>query len=94
MVRSMMRQFASDRIAVIFDAKGKTFRDDMFPEYKAHRPPMPDDLRCQIEPLHNIIRKWVLPLLSVEGVEADDVIRNVHLSGVTSGHAGTYQYGR
>lgn len=74
MVRSMMRQFASDRIAVIFDAKGKTFRDDMFPEYKAHRPPMPDDLRCQIEPLHNIIRAMGLPLLSVEGVEADDVI--------------------
>ncbi|MFG0773393.1 DNA polymerase I [Vibrio plantisponsor] len=74
MVRSMMRQFASDRIAVIFDAKGKTFRDDMFPEYKAHRPPMPDDLRCQIEPIHNIIRAMGLPLLSVEGVEADDVI--------------------
>ncbi|WP_165312611.1 DNA polymerase I [Vibrio ziniensis] len=74
MVRSMMRQFASDRIAVIFDAKGKTFRDEMFPEYKAHRPPMPDDLRCQIEPLHNIIRAMGLPLLSIEGVEADDVI--------------------
>ncbi len=74
MVRSMMRQFASDRIAVIFDAKGKTFRDEMYPEYKAHRPPMPDDLRCQIEPLHNIIRAMGLPLLAIEGVEADDVI--------------------
>ena len=74
MLRSMMRQFASDRIAVIFDAKGKTFRDDMYPEYKANRPPMPDDLRCQIEPLHNVIRAMGLPLISIPGVEADDVI--------------------
>ncbi|MGR5207082.1 DNA polymerase I [Vibrio sp. PNB23_22_7] len=74
MLRSMMRQFASDRIAVVFDAKGKTFRDDMYPEYKAHRPPMPDDLRCQIEPLHNVIRAMGLPLICVPGVEADDVI--------------------
>ncbi len=74
MLRSMMRQFASERIAVIFDAKGKTFRDEMYSEYKANRPPMPDDLRCQIEPLHNIIRAMGLPLISIEGVEADDVI--------------------
>ncbi|MCW8333183.1 DNA polymerase I [Vibrio paucivorans] len=74
MLRSMMRQFSSDRIAVIFDAKGKTFRDDMYPEYKANRPPMPDDLRCQIEPLHNVIRAMGLPLISIPGVEADDVI--------------------
>lgn len=74
MVRAMMRQFASDRIAVIFDAKGKTFRDQMYDQYKANRPPMPDDLRCQIEPLHQIIRAMGLPLLSIEGVEADDVI--------------------
>ncbi len=74
MLRSMMRQYPSDRIAVVFDAKGKTFRDDMYPEYKANRPPMPDDLRCQIEPLHNIIRALGLPLISIEGVEADDVI--------------------
>ncbi|MFM2641133.1 DNA polymerase I [Vibrio chagasii] len=74
MLRSMMRQFASDRIAVIFDAKGKTFRDDMYPEYKANRPPMPDDLRCQIEPLHNVIRAMGLPLISIPSVEADDVI--------------------
>ncbi|MGR5133296.1 DNA polymerase I [Vibrio alfacsensis] len=74
MLRSMMRQFASDRIAVVFDAKGKTFRDDIYPEYKAHRPPMPDDLRCQIEPLHNVIRAMGLPLICVPGVEADDVI--------------------
>lgn len=74
MLRSMMRQFSSDRIAVIFDAKGKTFRDDMYSDYKANRPPMPDDLRCQIEPLFNIIRAMGLPLISIEGVEADDVI--------------------
>ncbi|OIQ24981.1 DNA polymerase I [uncultured Vibrio sp.] len=74
MLRSMMRQFSSERIAVIFDAKGKTFRDDMYPEYKANRPSMPDDLRCQIEPLHNVIRAMGLPLISIPGVEADDVI--------------------
>lgn len=74
MVRAMMRQFSSERIVVIFDAKGKTFRDEMYEQYKANRPPMPDDLRCQIEPLHQIIRAMGLPLLSIEGVEADDVI--------------------
>ncbi|EDL53324.1 DNA polymerase I [Vibrio mediterranei AK1] len=74
MLRSMMRQFASERIAVVFDAKGKTFRDNMYPEYKANRPPMPDDLRCQIEPLHNVIKAMGLPLICVPGVEADDVI--------------------
>ncbi|WP_072670190.1 DNA polymerase I [Vibrio injensis] len=74
MLRAMMRQFASERMAVIFDAKGKTFRDDMYEQYKANRPPMPDDLRCQIEPLHQIIRAMGLPLISIEGVEADDVI--------------------
>ncbi|PMK01063.1 DNA polymerase I, partial [Vibrio sp. 10N.261.55.A7] len=74
MLRSMMRQFSSERIAVIFDAKGKTFRDDMYPEYKANRPSMPDDLRSQIEPLHNVIRAMGLPLISIPGVEADDVI--------------------
>ncbi len=74
MLRSMMRQFSTDRIAVIFDAKGKTFRDDMYSEYKANRPPMPDDLRCQIEPLYSVIRAMGLPLISIPGVEADDVI--------------------
>ncbi|EHH1074694.1 DNA polymerase I [Vibrio parahaemolyticus] len=74
MLRSMMRQFASERIAVVFDAKGKTFRDEMYSEYKANRPPMPDDLRCQIEPLHNVIRAMGLPLICIPGVEADDVI--------------------
>ncbi len=74
MVRSLLRQFSSEHFAVVFDAKGKTFRDEIFPEYKAHRPSMPDELRCQIEPLHRLIRAMGLPLLCVEGVEADDVI--------------------
>ncbi|CEO40623.1 DNA polymerase I [Photobacterium kishitanii] len=74
MLRSMLRQFSTDRIAVIFDAKGKTFRDDMYPEYKANRPPMPEDLRGQIEPLHAVIKAMGLPLISISGVEADDVI--------------------
>ena len=74
MLRSMMRQFSSERIAVVFDAKGKTFRDEMYAEYKANRPPMPDDLRCQIEPLYDVIRAMGLPLICIPGVEADDVI--------------------
>lgn len=74
MLRSLLRQFPHSHVAVIFDAKGKTFRDDMYEQYKANRPPMPDDLRGQIEPLHKIIKAMGLPLLAVEGVEADDVI--------------------
>lgn len=74
MLRSMMRQFSTEKIVVIFDAKGKTFRDDLYPEYKANRPSMPDELRCQIEPLYNVIRAMGLPLISIPGVEADDVI--------------------
>ncbi|HIF9070551.1 TPA: DNA polymerase I [Photobacterium damselae] len=74
MLRSMLRQFSTEHIAVIFDAKGKTFRDEMFADYKANRPPMPDDLRGQIEPLHALIKAMGLPLISISGVEADDVI--------------------
>jgi len=74
MLRSLCKQYDSQRIAVIFDAKGKTFRNDIYPEYKAHRPPMPDDLRSQIAPVHNIIRALGFPLYAIEGVEADDVI--------------------
>ncbi|KJF80294.1 DNA polymerase I [Photobacterium angustum] len=74
MLRSMLRQFSTEHIAVIFDAKGKTFRDDMYPEYKSNRPPMPDDLRSQIEPLHAVIKAMGLPLIAISGVEADDVI--------------------
>ena len=74
MLKSLIAQVQPSHIAVVFDAKGKTFRDEMFEQYKSHRPPMPDDLRAQIQPLHNIIRALGIPLLSVEGVEADDVI--------------------
>ena len=74
MLRKLIDQYHPVHMAVVFDAPGKTFRDDMYPEYKSHRPPMPDDLRVQIEPLHEIVRAMGLPLLMVEGVEADDVI--------------------
>lgn len=74
MLRRMDKDFPGSTVVVIFDAKGKTFRDDIYPEYKAHRPPMPDDLRSQIQPIHDIIRAMGLPLLIIDGVEADDVI--------------------
>jgi DNA polymerase-1 len=74
MVRSLIKQYPDSPIAVIFDATGKTFRNDIYKEYKAHRPPMPDDLRGQIEPIHEIIKAMGLPLVIVPGVEADDVI--------------------
>jgi DNA polymerase I len=74
MLRSLMLQYQPSHVAVVFDAKGKTFRDELFAEYKSHRPPMPDDLREQIEPLHKMVQAVGLPLLAVSGVEADDVI--------------------
>ncbi|MFT7267457.1 MAG: DNA polymerase-1 [Porticoccus sp.] len=74
MMRRMMKDFPDSPIVVIFDAKGKTFRDDLYVEYKSHRPPMPDDLRLQIEPIHKIIEAMGLPMLIIDGVEADDVI--------------------
>jgi DNA polymerase-1 len=74
MLRKLLEQYNPEHIAVVFDAKGKTFRNDMYPDYKATRPPMPDDLREQIEPLHNVVRAMGFPLLMVDGVEADDVI--------------------
>ena len=77
MLKSLISQFGPTHIGVIFDAKGPTFRNEMYPEYKAHRPPMPDDLRCQIEPLYNIIKAMGLPLISISGVEADDVIGTI-----------------
>ena len=74
MFRSLKKDYPNGNIVAIFDAKGKTFRNDMYPEYKANRPPMPDDLRTQIAPIHEIITAMGLPLLVIEGVEADDVI--------------------
>ncbi|EJG3423173.1 DNA polymerase I [Salmonella enterica] len=74
MLRSLIMQYQPTHAAVVFDAKGKTFRDELFEHYKSHRPPMPDDLRAQIEPLHAMVKAMGLPLLAVSGVEADDVI--------------------
>lgn len=77
MLRSLLTRYQPSHIAVVFDAKGNTFRNELYSEYKAHRPPMPDDLRSQIAPLHRIIRALGLPLLSISGVEADDVIGTI-----------------
>jgi DNA polymerase-1 len=74
MIRSLIKSNPDSNIAIVFDAKGQTFRNRIFEEYKAHRPPMPDELRSQIQPIHDIIRAMGLPLLIVDDVEADDVI--------------------
>ena len=74
MLKSLLRQYKPSQMVVVFDAKGPTFRNEMYSEYKAHRPPMPDDLRYQIAPLHQIIEAMGLPLICISGVEADDVI--------------------
>ena len=74
MLRSLILQYQPTHAVVVFDAKGKTFRDELFEHYKSHRPPMPDDLRAQIEPLHAMVKAMGLPLMAVPGVEADDVI--------------------
>ena len=74
MLKSLIKQYNPTHMAVIFDAKGKTFRDDIYKEYKANRPPMPEELRSQIEPLHTIIKAMGLPVIVESGVEADDVI--------------------
>ncbi|MGD8514499.1 MAG: 5'-3' exonuclease H3TH domain-containing protein, partial [Granulosicoccaceae bacterium] len=74
MLRRLLREYDPEYMAVVFDAKGKTFRDELYEQYKAHRPPMPDELRQQIEPLHAIVEAMGLPLLIIDGVEADDVI--------------------
>jgi len=85
MMRSLARDYANANIVVVFDAKGPTFRNEMYAEYKAHRPPMPDDMRPQIEPIHNIIRAMGLPLLMVSGVEADDVIGTLAAQATAQG---------
>ncbi len=85
MLRSLLTQYRPSHVAVVFDAKGKTFRDELFEHYKSHRPPMPDDLRSQIEPLHNMVRAMGLPLLAVPGVEADDVIGTLALEAERAG---------
>ena len=74
MIRKLVADYAGDQVVVIFDAKGPTFRNEIYSEYKANRPPMPDELREQIEPIHQTIRAMGLPLICIDGVEADDVI--------------------
>lgn len=74
MLRRIPQDYPGSNVIVVFDAKGKNFRHELYPEYKANRPPMPDDLRCQIEPIHQMIKAMGLPLLIIPDVEADDVI--------------------
>ncbi|HDS1678575.1 TPA: DNA polymerase I [Pseudomonas putida] len=87
MLKSLRKQYPDSLFAVVFDAKGGTFRDAMFAEYKANRPSMPDDLRVQVEPLHASVRALGYPLLCVEGVEADDVIGTLARSSAAQGRA-------
>ncbi|WP_459614654.1 DNA polymerase I [Bordetella sp. 2513F-2] len=74
MLRKLVSDHKAEYAACIFDARGKTFRDDLYPDYKSHRPPMPEDLAAQIEPIHQTVRALGWPVLSIEGVEADDII--------------------
>ncbi|HEY6241593.1 MAG TPA: 5'-3' exonuclease H3TH domain-containing protein, partial [Burkholderiales bacterium] len=80
MLRRLLADYKADYVACVFDARGKTFRDDMYAQYKANRPPMPDDLGAQVEPLFDAIRASGWPLLQIEGVEADDVIGTLALA--------------
>lgn len=85
MIRRLIADYPDDQVVVIFDAKGPTFRNDLYADYKANRPPMPEELREQIEPIHSIIKAMGLPLICVEGVEADDVIGTLaHEAALTS----------
>ena len=86
MLNKMIKEESPERIAVVFDAPGRTFRDDLFDQYKAHRTPMPDDLRAQLQPLLEVVAAMGLPLLRVAGVEADDVIGTLAKQGAESGY--------
>ena len=86
MLRKLLADYHGDYIAVVFDAPGKTFRNDLYADYKAHRPPMPEDLRVQIEPLHTIIRAMGLPLIIESGIEADDVLGVLACRAAEQGH--------
>ena len=85
MLKSLLAQYNPSHVAVVFDAKGKTFRDELFEHYKSHRPPMPDDLRAQTAPLPEMVKAMGLPLLAVSGVEADDVIGTLALQAEKEG---------
>jgi DNA polymerase-1 len=85
MLQSLRKEVPADFAACVFDAKGPTFRDDLYPEYKAHRSPMPDDLRAQIEPIHEVVRLMGWKVLDVPGVEADDVIGTLAAAAASQG---------
>jgi DNA polymerase-1 len=85
MLRRLQKDYQTAHLAVVFDAKGKTFRDELYDQYKAHRPPMPDELRGQIAPLHELIHAMGLPLLIIDGVEADDVIGTLAVQATAHG---------
>ena len=85
MLNKMIKEEAPDRIAVVFDAPGRTFRDDLFDQYKAHREPMPDNLTAQVQPLYDVVAAMGVPLLRVPGVEADDVIGTLATRGADAG---------
>ncbi len=85
MLRRLLKDYPESPVAVVFDASGKTFRDEMFARYKANRPPMPEDLREQLEPIHEIVKAMGLPLLCIEGVEADDVIGTLAAQAAAAG---------
>lgn len=86
MIRKLLADYRPELVAVVFDPKGRTFRDEIYPYYKANRPPMPEELQLQIKPLHGIIRAMGIPLLIIEGVEADDVIGTLAKQAELSGH--------
>ena len=94
MLQRFAREHAGSRVVVVFDAPGRTFRDDLFAQYKAHRPPMPDDLRAQIEPLLTAVKALGLPLLRIEGVEADDVIGTLARRAAAGRRAGDHLHRR
>ena len=75
MLRKMIEQYPTPYLVIVFDAPGKTFRDELYPEYKSHRPPMPEELRAQIEPLHNLVRAMGLSIVMEVGVEASGIGR-------------------
>ena len=86
MVRRLLEDYRPERVAVVFDARGKTFRDELYDQYKANRPPMPDELAAQVEPLHELVRALGLPLVQEPGVEADDVIGTLARQATAAGY--------
>ena len=85
MLRRLRQDYSAAYMACVFDAKGKTFRDDLYPDYKAQRAPMPEDLVRQIEPIHEVVRALGWPILMVEGIEADDVIGTLAVQAAAQG---------